>query len=89
MMSSMLTCWWATRRLDRYIDADPSATLPPFEAARLSRHVATCRRCATSLAERRALKAELRNFDARRGVDPAAQARIDETVDRLRSGGTQ
>ncbi len=86
-MMGMTTCWWAARRLDRYIDGDPSARLSSVEAARLERHASTCRRCARDLAERRRVRDDLRGLGRRRPVDVAALERLDAVAAGLRSGG--
>lgn len=85
-MTNPFRCWWAARRLDRYLDADPSAELGSTEAARLERHLDTCRRCSAALAGRRALRALLRAVDGGHPADPAALARLDAVASRLRAG---
>ncbi len=88
-MMGMTTCWWAARRLDRYIDADPSAMLDAAEAQRLERHAATCRRCAADLAERQRVQESLRGFGARRLTEPASLERLDAIAAELRSSGSE
>lgn len=86
-MMHLTTCWWAARRLDRYVDADPSARLGSAEAARVERHAATCRRCSTDLAARREVREVLQRYDSRRFTDVAALERLDAMVSRLRAAG--
>ncbi|MDE0775541.1 MAG: zf-HC2 domain-containing protein [Nocardioides sp.] len=85
---NLTTCWWASRRLDRYLDGDPSAVLSSADVRRVERHAATCRRCAGDLAERRRLREALRDLDARRITDPASLERLDAMAAQLRSPGT-
>ncbi len=87
-MMGMTTCWWAARRLDRYIDADPSARLSTTEVRRLERHAATCRRCAADLAERQRVHESLRRVGTRRITDPAALERLDAVAAQLRTSGS-
>ena len=86
-MMSLTTCWWAARRLDRYLDADPSGPLSPTEVARVERHAAACRRCAAELAGRREVREVLREHGRRRVVDPAALHRLDALAVSLRTTG--
>lgn len=87
-MMHLTTCWWAARRLDRYIDADPSARLSSAEAGRVERHAATCRRCAADLAERRTAREALRGYDSRRFTDVVALERLDAVAALLRTSGS-
>lgn len=41
----MITCRWAARRLQRYLDRDPSGSLPDADLRRLEAHLAACERC--------------------------------------------
>lgn len=85
-MIHLTTCWWAARRLDRYVDADPSARLSGAEAARIEQHAATCRRCARDLAERRSVREALGGLGRRRPTDVATLERLDAVAARLRTG---
>ena len=85
-MMRVTTCWWAARRLDRFVDADPSARLSSTEVSRIEQHAATCRRCARDLAERRAVREALHDLDSRRLTDGAALERLDAVAARLRAG---
>ncbi len=87
-MMQMTTCWWAARRLDRYVDGDPSARLSSSEEARVARHASTCRRCARDLAERREVRDELRSLGRRLPTDREALERLDAVAATLRSTGT-
>ncbi len=79
-----LTCLWAGRRLNRYLDADPSATLSPDEVARLEMHLAVCVRCGPAYADLRRVKAALAGWQ--RTPDPAAITRLKALVDELGQG---
>ncbi len=79
MMSSittMLTCRWAGRRIQRYLDADLAAPLEPGEVRRLQAHLATCRKCSAAAEEYRGLARILRRWAQHRGPDPAMVARV-------------
>jgi len=84
---NLTTCWWASRRLDRYLDGDPSAALSHTDVRRVERHAATCRRCAADLAERRRLREALHGLDARRITDPTSLERLDAMAAQLRGPG--
>ena len=87
-MMQMTTCWWAARRLDRFVDGDPSARLSSVEADRVARHASTCLRCSRALAERRQVREELRGLGRRRRTDAEALERLDAVAATLRSTGT-
>ncbi len=72
----MMTCHWTARRIQRYLDADPSAPLTPGEVARLEEHLATCEKCTRIVAENRALHRVLSWWPGRRPVDPNAVTRM-------------
>jgi anti-sigma factor RsiW len=55
----MVTCRWAARRLQRYLDQDPSALLPDHELRRLEAHLATCEKCQGLAQEYRGVSALL------------------------------
>ncbi len=75
-LRQMITCHWSARRIQRYLDADPSAPLTPGEVARLEDHLATCDKCARAADEHRALHRVLSWWPGRRGADPAAVTRM-------------
>ncbi len=83
----LTTCWWAARRLDRYLDADPAAVLSDSDVRRLERHASTCRRCAADLAERREVREKLRRHRDRSAPDVSALRRLDALADHLRTRG--
>lgn len=87
-MMNLATCWWAARRLDRYLDSDPSAQLSTAEVERLEQHAAACRRCAEDLSERRRVRRSLRDYDSRRLTDPDALERLDAVASQLRNSGS-
>ncbi len=75
-VTSMWTCHWARKRIQRYLDADPSALLTPGEVQRLEAHLATCDRCTALAEEHRGLRHALALWSTRRAPDPATVARI-------------
>ncbi len=79
---TMVTCRWAARRLDRYLDADPSAPLEPWEVQRIESHVATCDRCSRVLAEYGAVSRALAGWSQARAPE-AAVSRLRHFVDEL------
>lgn len=60
----MMTCRWSARRIQRYLDADPSALLSPGEVTRLEAHLAVCEKCSQTTAEHRALHRALSRWAA-------------------------
>lgn len=79
MMSSlttMLTCHWSARRIQRYLDADPSALLEPAEVHRLEHHLATCEKCSAAAEEYCGLRRALARWSQRRLPNPAMTARV-------------
>jgi anti-sigma factor RsiW len=86
MMSSlttMLTCHWSARRIQRYLDADPSALLEPAEVHRLEQHLATCEKCSAAAEEYRGLRRALTRWSQRRLPDPAMTARVRLAAERV------
>ncbi len=82
-LTMMLTCHWSARRIQRYLDADPSAPLDPAEVRRLEAHLAHCDKCATVANEYRHLNRALARWSGQRLPDPAAVQRMYAVVDRL------
>lgn len=82
-ISTMLTCHWSARRLQRYLDADPAAPLDAGEAQRLETHLATCAKCAAAAKEYRGLRRALARWSQRRLPDPAITARLRLAAERL------
>ena len=68
----MATCHWSARRIERYLDNDPSAPLTLSEVRRLEEHLAVCEECARVTPEQRALSRALCLWSQRRLVDEAA-----------------
>lgn len=86
MMSSlatMLTCHWSARRIQRYLDADPSASLEPAEVHRLEQHLMTCEKCSAAAEEYRGVRRALSRWSQRRLADPAMTARVRLAVERM------
>ncbi len=81
--STMLTCHWSARRIQRYLDADPVALLGPAEVQRLEAHLATCRKCAAKAEEYRGVRRALARWSQRRQPDPAITARVRVGAERL------
>ena len=79
-MQTMMECRHATSRLERYLDADPSAPLPDEERARLAAHLAVCARCSEKAARHRLLRTALRRLGEHRRPDDAAVARLRHLV---------
>ncbi len=84
----MLSCHWSARRLDRYLDHDPTAPLTPAEIQRLEDHLAVCEKCRGVTAEHRALRRALSRWSLQRLPDEAALARLHATLDRITSEET-
>lgn len=82
-ISTMLTCRWSARRIQRYLDADPSALLAPHDVHRLEEHLATCRRCVSVVADYRGIRRVLAGWSQRRDPDPAAVARLRVAAERI------
>ncbi len=75
-LSTMLTCHWSARRIQRYLDADPAALLDPAEVQRLEAHLAICEKCAAAAEEYRGVRRALARWSQRRLPDPAITARV-------------
>lgn len=82
-VTSMWTCHWARRRLQRYLDADPAAPLTAAELHRLEAHLATCDRCTALAEEYRGLRRAMLSWSARRAPAPAAVARLRLAAEQL------
>ena len=79
----MLTCHWSARRIQRYLDHDPSALLAPGEVRRLEEHLAICEKCTQLAAEHQGLSRALARWSGQQPPDPASLARLHAAVDRL------
>ncbi len=75
-LRQMITCRWSARRIQRYLDADPSAPLSPSEVARLEEHLARCSRCAQTSEEHRVLHRALSRLPGAPTADPASVERL-------------
>ncbi len=82
-LSTMLTCHWSARRIQRYLDADPAALLEPDEVQRLEAHLATCEKCAAAAEEYRGVRRALTRWSQRRMPAPAITARVRLAAERL------
>lgn len=82
-LRTMLSCWSAARRVQRYLDGDPAAPLDAAEAHRLEAHLAECVRCTRRVEEYRALGRALRDWSAQHAPDPARVARLHAQAERL------
>lgn len=76
VLTTMLTCHWSAKRIQRYLDADPSALLEPAEVHRLEQHLATCERCAAAAGEYRGVRRALAGWSKGRLPDRAMTARV-------------
>lgn len=72
----MITCHWTARRLQRYLDADPSAPLTLGEISRLEQHLAICERCTDNANSYRLLRRALSRWPGKPLPDAAAVARL-------------
>lgn len=82
----MLSCHWSARRIQRYLDADPSARLDQAEVRRLEAHLAQCERCAGLAQDYRLLGRALARWSGQRLPDRAAVHRMHALVDQLVEG---
>lgn len=85
-IARLLTCHWSARRVQRYLDADPSAALEPAEVRRLEAHLATCDRCTALAEDYRQLNTALGRWAARRMPEHRAVARLRAMVDEIVEG---
>lgn len=82
-LRQMMTCHWSARRIQRYLDADPSAALTPGEVARLESHLAVCEKCTQVAEEHRVLHRALSRWPGRPIPDPEAVSRLRSFVEDL------
>ena len=82
-LATMLTCHWSARRIQRYLDADPSAPLDPAEVRRLEAHLAQCDKCTALANDYRRLDRALARWSGQRLPDRAAVERMHAVVDQL------
>ncbi|QYJ04161.1 zf-HC2 domain-containing protein [Nocardioides panacisoli] len=86
MLRQMISCHWTAKRIQRYLDADPSAPLTPGEVTRLEEHVAACERCREVLGQHRLLHRALSLWTGTRPVDQAAIDRMRSVLEDLTEG---
>ena len=79
----MLTCHWSARRIQRYLDQDPSATLARAQVRRLEDHLAVCEKCRQVAAEHQVLNRALARWSGQQLPDPGSLARLHAVLDRL------
>ena len=79
-MRTLMECRHAVSRVERYLDADPSAPLRPDERERLAAHLAVCDRCSRAAARHQVLRASLRRLGDHHHPDPVAVARLQNLV---------
>lgn len=82
-LRAMVTCRWAARRVQRYLDDDSAARLDIAETRRLEAHLVECARCSGRVEEYRALGEALRHWSVHHAPDPARVARLHEQAERL------
>ncbi len=75
-LMQMITCRWSARRIQRYLDADPTAHLSPDEVARIEAHLAICEKCTQVAAEHRALHVALSRLWGDDGTDSGSAVRL-------------
>ncbi|MGA8046277.1 MAG: zf-HC2 domain-containing protein [Dermatophilaceae bacterium] len=85
-LRQMITCHWTARRIQRYLDADPSAPLTPDEIARLEAHLAECQRCTQVTEEHRMLHRALSLWSGAPVPDQRSVERVRSFLDELTDG---
>ncbi len=83
MPTRLWTCYWARRRLQRYLDADPAAPLSAAEIARVEAHLAICARCVELAQDYRGLRRELATWSQRWAPNRDLVDRMHATVRQL------
>ncbi len=83
MLSTMWTCHWAGRRIQRYLDADPAAPLTPQEVRRLETHLPACAKCTATAEDYRGIRRVLATWSQRRAPDPVVVTRVRDTARQL------
>lgn len=83
MLSTMWTCHWAGRRIQRYLDADPASPLSAQEMHRLETHLAACAKCAATAEEYVGIRRALATWTHRRTPDPVLVSRVRDTARQL------
>jgi anti-sigma factor RsiW len=78
----MLECRRTRRRLQRFLDRDPSALLTPAEVAEVEEHLRGCERCTGLVKEYRALHRSLDHLGSALEPDDEAVARVRLALDR-------
>lgn len=86
-LCTMLTCRWAARRVQRYLDNDPAAPLDTAEVRRLQAHLAQCARCSDRVSEYQALGQALRRWSDRDAPDPTVVARLHQQAEQMIAHG--
>ena len=78
----MLSCRRTRRRLQRFLDRDPSALLTPAEVTQVEKHLRGCERCTGLVEEYRALHRTLDRFGSALEPDDDAVRRVRLALDR-------
>lgn len=76
MLHAMVTCRWTRRRIQQYLDVDPSGPLTPAELARLEAHLEECDRCTQLTQEFRVMRGAFGRWAASSPPDPQAVHRL-------------
>ena len=82
-MAFALRCKWATRRLQRYLDMDPAASLSESEEARVRAHIADCEKCSTSVADYNQINSALRRLGVSQVPDEMSLLRLKSVIDEI------
>lgn len=77
----MMTCRWAARRLQRYLDQDPSGLLPDADLRRLEAHLATCEKCQGLASEYRSVSGMLARLSLTCEPDVATIERVQQRLE--------
>lgn len=80
MLSTMWTCHWAGRRIQRYLDADPAAPLSAKEIDRLRAHLAVCERCSSAAEDYQGIRRALATWATRAAPDAERITRVRDSA---------
>lgn len=75
-----MRCKWTTRRLQRYIDMDPAATLSAQDIIRVRAHLAECEKCSTSVDDYKRMNIALRWVGKNTAPDESSLERLREKL---------
>lgn len=88
MLTTMWTCRWSARRIQRYLDSDPAAPLTMAEIHRLETHLATCERCSAKVEQYQGLRRALMRWTQRRTPDPTVVTRVQDAMEQFMAEDT-